>query len=209
MNAETLRTMNPEYKYRLGTDKDQIDFIYGYFGYDILETYLRINPQYGAARADFFRYLLIYRLGGIYLDIKSNCAIPFRDMLRDDDAYILSHWGEWFHSGPEFSSVPGGEYTQWHVIASPGHAFLECVINAVLANIHDYQITDMGVGQKGVLRVTGPVAYTLAIHSILHLHPHRFLEPVDHYLRYDAAGMGTYPLAYARSYKSLRSPVIL
>ena len=41
------------------------------YGESILSCYLRIDPVYGAARADLFRYLLLYRTGGVYLDIKS------------------------------------------------------------------------------------------------------------------------------------------
>lgn len=33
-----------------------------------------------------------------------------------------------------------------------------------------------GVGRLGVLRVTGPIAYTLAITPLLHFHQHRFVD---------------------------------
>ena len=58
---------------------------------------------------------------------------------------------------------PYGEYQQWHIIAAPQHAFLRATISAVMWNIDNYSIEHHGVGKPGVLRTTGPIAYTKAI----------------------------------------------
>ena len=88
-NIDYLRAKNPEYKYVLFDENDRIDFIKKNYNKDILDTYLLINPNYGPARADLFRYLLMYKYGGIYLDIKSSCNTPFSDIIKDDTKYIL------------------------------------------------------------------------------------------------------------------------
>ena len=44
-------------------------FIQENFENNIFKTYEKINPSYGAAKADLFRYCAIYQLGGIYIDI--------------------------------------------------------------------------------------------------------------------------------------------
>ena len=56
-----------------------------FYGADMLSYYERIDPLYGAARADFFRYLLLYAIGGVYLGYKIHrhqksrrCAGPER-----------------------------------------------------------------------------------------------------------------------------------
>lgn len=178
-----LRDMNPDYDYILWSDKDVLDFIYDTYGYGILSAYLRINRLYGAGRADIFRYLCVYKFGGVYLDIKSGTTRPLSSIIRDDDEYLLSHWdnsagtstagfGRW----PEVSQVPGGEYEQWHIIAAQGHPFLERVIDRVLCNIEMYDPGRDGVGKRGVIKVTGPIAYTLAIWDIVADHPHRIIR---------------------------------
>lgn len=182
-NVDALKAMNPEYEYRFYDDADMLEFIRSSYDAGILDSFNRINPRYGAARADLFRYLLIYKCGGIYLDVKSSLLRPLRDVIEPTDRYLLSHWrnavGE-RHAGwgihQELKSINGGEFQQWHIVAAPGHPFLKAVIERVLQNIDDYNPLFQGVGQDAVWRVTGPIAYTLAIASVLQLHPYRIAE---------------------------------
>lgn len=62
------------------------------FGREVHDLYQRIHPSYGAARADLFRYLLIYNEGGYYLDIKRSMVRPLDAVLRSDDRYIVYQW---------------------------------------------------------------------------------------------------------------------
>lgn len=71
-NMENIKTSNAGWSHRLWSDKDIYDFIYDSYGFDVLNSFLHINPRYGAARADLFRYLCIYKYGGVYLDIKAS-----------------------------------------------------------------------------------------------------------------------------------------
>lgn len=43
------------------------------FSPDVLQAYQTIHPEYGPARADFFRYCIMYLKGGVYVDMKSEC----------------------------------------------------------------------------------------------------------------------------------------
>lgn len=182
-NVDNIRNMNKEWTYIYWNAKDRKDFIYEYYGWDILKYYLKINPRYGAARADLFRYLCIYKMGGVYLDLKSSCRVPFNNIIMPDDQYLLSQWrngpGESFEGygvGPEVASVKGGEFQQWHIIAAAGHPFLERVIHSVLSRIHRYTEDFFGVGKLSVLRVTGPYPYTLSISPCLHNYSHRIFD---------------------------------
>src|SRR5438067_2696757 len=67
-NVELIRSQNPDYEWNFYDDKKIVDFISSRYDQRILDLYLKINPNYGAARADLFRYLCIYQLGGVYLD---------------------------------------------------------------------------------------------------------------------------------------------
>ena len=48
-----------------------LDFIKSSYGQREIASYNRINKSYGAARADYFRYLLLYQKGGVWLDAKT------------------------------------------------------------------------------------------------------------------------------------------
>ncbi|MCI5561289.1 MAG: hypothetical protein MR396_07930 [Phocaeicola sp.] len=170
-NIDELCLHNPNWEYHLYDDDDIIEFIQKEYGDQVLSYYQRISREYGAARADFFRYLLMYRCGGVYLDIKSSAILPLDDILMSEDRYILSHWDnepgrryEAFGRFKELSAIlPRGEYQQWHIISVSGHPFLRAVILRVMENIDNYHPWKHGVGLYGTLRTTGPLAYTQAI----------------------------------------------
>lgn len=166
-NIQKISKMNRKWDYCIYFDSDIEHFILSYYSPQILKVYQSINPDYGAARADFFRYLLMYAKGGVYLDIKSSVTRPFDELIALDDRFILSHWEEissGFH--PELKSNSGSEYQQWHIITVKGHPFLRRVIERVIQNIQQYNIFKIGVGKIGVLRLTGPIPYTLAIEEL-------------------------------------------
>ncbi len=147
-NINFLIKNNPGWEYRFYDDNAIERFIKKNYHSTIQDAYNSIDTAYGAARADFFRYLLIYRTGGIYLDIKSSASAPLEQIVFPDDQYILSHWpnqkGEVFedwglHSGVRLISQ-NGEFQNWHVIARPEHPFLRNVISLVLRQIKVYTI---------------------------------------------------------------------
>ena len=170
-NIASLVARNPGWAHNFYDDDDCVDFIKQHYGQEMLNTYFKINPSYGAARSDLFRYLLIYAVGGVYLDIKSSVSTSL-DRLTANTQYILSHWADVpKHMFPAGEELPNGEFQQWHVIASPKHPFLEAVIDRVVKNIHDPANRGL-TGKIGVIRLTGPVPYTQAILPILKNHPH-------------------------------------
>ncbi len=177
-NVNWLKLMNPDWTYKIYDDSDIEHYIKTNFP-ELINTYIKINPVYGAARADFFRYLLIYNEGGVYLDIKSSVTRPFHEIIRSDDLYLLSHW-ENDVGGPHENAGfhpridhPYGEFQQWHIVATKGHPFLKSVIDNVCHNIHIYNPFFNETGAWGVLNATGPIAYTQAIIPIMKLYAHR------------------------------------
>ena len=176
-----LKSLHPGWEYRFYDDKDIAAFIQNNYPDSIWQYFQRIDPRYGAARADLFRYLLLYKAGGVYLDIKSGVTQPLDGNLRSDDQFILSQWDLQATSFPwgqhdELRNIPGGEYQQWFIASAPGHPYLKAVIDTVLGNIDAYDPIIHGTGKYGVLRLTGPIAYTLAIQRVLGTAPHRVAD---------------------------------
>lgn len=182
-NIERIKAMNPGWEYRLYDDEDIVRFIKDNYDARILSCYLRINPAYGAARADLFRYLCIYKYGGVYIDIKSTLHKPLDSVIRPDDRFLISQWknktGEKYKSWGlhyHLQEIAGGEFQQWHIVAAKGHPYLRAVLNKVLQNIETYDPFLHDTGFYTIWATTGPIAYTLAIAPILDLHPHRCLD---------------------------------
>ena len=215
-NINRIRTLNPGWTYMFYDDADCIAFVRDEYGPAILERYLKINKAYGAARADLFRYLLMYRYGGVYLDVKSGAASPLDEVLRDDDRYLLSHWknredtafkGWGVH--PELAAMERGEFQQWFIVAVPGHPFLKSVIEHVLDNIDRYVPGIHRTGAHAVFRVTGPIAYSLAILPLLNKAPWRLVDAEDDvglaYSIFSSVGAQEHKTVFRAHYADLES----
>ena len=173
-----LKQRNPDFEYRFYDDEAIKQYIKTYYGLAYLHDYLTINPIYGAARADFFRYLLMYREGGVYLDIKSSCTVPLKDLIKDK-TYIFAQWPNevnqaFYQAGKrkEIQFSPNGELQQWHIITAAGSPFLKAVIEQMIKNIRQYNAWRFGVSKRGVLRLTGPIMYTQVIYPMLSQYSH-------------------------------------
>lgn len=185
-SVDKIKSLNPTWQHRIYDDADIEDFILDVYGRQILGYFKRINPKYGAAKADLFRYLLLYKYGGAYFDIKSMPTRPIDEILLPGDRYLLGRWRngrgeerEGWGLARDLRHVEGGEFQQWHVVSAPGHPFLKAVIDNVLTNIDRYHPWWHGTGSSAVFRVTGPVAYTLAILPLLDAHRHRIAFDSD------------------------------
>jgi inositol phosphorylceramide mannosyltransferase catalytic subunit len=192
-NINLIRARNPDWSYRLWTRKDIYDFIYDQFGFNFFSLFLKINHEYPVARVDLFKLLLMYRRGGVYLDVKSNCTKPLSEVISDDDQFLLSHWEtdiapsrhDWGRHY-EVRHIEGFEYINWFIAAAPGHPYLEQAIINVCSNILNYDPIIQKRGGIAVLRTTGPIPYSLAIHKLLDQQPHRFIRIDQEGLLYEA-----------------------
>ena len=216
-NMEFLRNTNPGWRHVFYDDDAIVAFINAHYSAEVLATYLRINPVYGAARADLFRYLLMFRVGGVYFDIKSHASQPLDHIMNASDKYVLAHWpnqtGEDFDGWgihTELVGYPRGEFQNWHICAEPGHPFLRNVLAHVMSNIRNYDVDTHGVGQMGVLRTTGPIAYTQAIGPLLPSVPHRLAgNHLDLNMRYSIYGGVTHRDVIKQHYIARQEPVVL
>lgn len=222
-NISKIKKLNPNWEYRFYDDEDIVSFISKNYEPHILEYYNKINPKYGAARADLFRYLLIYKLGGVWLDIKSSINKPLDEVIKKDDVFLLSQWqnkmtepfkGWGLHR--LLLHVPGGEFQQWHIISAKENPLIKAAIEKVLRNIHIYSASTFGVGSNGIFITTGPTVYTLAIEPLLEKYPHRFVDSIrDLDLVYSIYNSHKNPNKvihreiYKTHYNQLREPIIL
>jgi len=170
---EKTRRMNSDWEYKFYDDKDVINYIKKYYGKRELNAYNRLNPKYGPARADFFRYLLLYREGGVYLDCKSTTRIPLNDIIKDDDELLLAHWKS--RQWDKYVKLKKGEFQNWHIMIRPKHPLLLNVINIVIDTINANIGSDAS-GKVNVLFLTGPIPYTLGLKHKLKNYHHRIYD---------------------------------
>lgn len=215
-NVDRLKALNPSWEYRFYDDTDIEQFITSNYPRLVWNYFCRIDNTYGAARADLFRYLLMYKCGGVYLDIKSSLSKPLGETIKPTDCYLLSHWnngtGEQHESWGMYEELVGiaqGEYQQWHIACAPGHPFLKAVIEAVLANIDKYNPALHGVGKYGVLRVTGPIAYTIAINRLLPKQRFRIVDcRAELGFEYSIYKSTDHQRTFTTHYSALKIPII-
>lgn len=117
----TIKNMNPEYNYHFYTDRDCRNYIQQHYPADYLKAYDMIIP--GAYKADVFRYLLLYREGGIYMDCKSSTMVALRDFIPRNATFAV------------FRDRPQGALLNSFMAVTPGHPIVKRVIDLTIANI--------------------------------------------------------------------------
>ena len=170
-----LRNRNPNWEYRFYDEPLILEYLHKNYNDEILKLYLSINESYSAARSDFFRYLLMYKEGGVYLDLKSSCSVHFDSILHEEDEFIICGWEnetgqkyEGYGKNQHLKYLKYGEYQQWNIIAQRESPYLKAVIEEVSFRIQHYSPIKYHVGRKGVLNTTGPVPYSIAVERLIH-----------------------------------------
>lgn len=174
---ENTRKCLPEYQYILWTEDRILSFLEEKYSKRILDAFLSIDNNYIPAKADFFRYLVIYYYGGVYLDIKSSFNKNVSHFIENyGNKLIVSHWYDYpfgvlpFHHLNNFynshlTKNNYGEFQNFYIISPPGNPILKKCIEKVVSNIeygsiHNNLYND---GKKSVLLLSGPIMYSNVI----------------------------------------------
>lgn len=141
-----IKELNPEYNHKIYTD-DEIDkFVNENFQGEIADAYNKLNHI--VAKVDFWRYLILYKYGGVYLDMDSSILVSLDSFIRDvDDAIITAE------KNPEF-------YVQWGLIFNKNHPVLKKTIEFIIENINNKY------GLDDIAKMTGPWIYSKAINAV-------------------------------------------
>ncbi|MXV44686.1 hypothetical protein GS501_06470 [Saccharibacter sp. 17.LH.SD] len=166
-NRQKITAINPNYNFYFWSEggKHSVrEFILNTYGEEILKYYDSINKEYPSARADLFRLLCIYALGGVYFDLKTTCSYPLDQVIRPDDKYLVSFWYYGMQTHEEVQHITYGEYENYCIICAAGHPIIRHAIQQALCNIRVYDEEIGGVGFYGTLRLAGPLMYSMIIY---------------------------------------------
>ena len=110
---------NPEYEYRFFDNNDIYEFIKKEFP-QYLRAYRKI--KHGAVKADFWRYLIIYKYGGVYADIDSKCINSLRTWVNSRSLWVT-------HLGLT------RDVCQWLIISTPENPIIKRAVEKSYENI--------------------------------------------------------------------------
>lgn len=95
IHATQKQALDDDVEYKMWHLSDAIQFIETHYPY--LTHFFKTNMRFNIVKCDFFRYLLIYHFGGVYLDLDFALVQPIAHFLRlHNYTIILSE--EWFNS---------------------------------------------------------------------------------------------------------------
>lgn len=151
--------LNPEYHYYFYDDQMCRKFLQDNYPTRVLKCYDALKS--GAFKADLFRYCLLYKKGGIYIDCSHECKTPLREMIKPNDKFIsckdisVPSWiGKHFHLSPE------GVFNAF-ICCTPGHPFMKKAIDMCINNIMKRSKTE------NVFAITGPNLLGQAINLVV------------------------------------------
>jgi len=117
-----LQLIYPNYPYKLFSDYEMKQFIRQYYDSNIISQYDNIIPS--AFKSDFFRYLFLYKMGGLYMDMTLQAC-------EDVIMYIRDRYGD-----VDFvSATDNGHKTRlWNAFmyVKAGHPFMRYCIDKIM-----------------------------------------------------------------------------
>ena len=143
---DTFKKLNPDYNYYLYDDNEIDNFVNKYFPGEIADNYNKLNII--VAKVDFWRYLVLYKYGGVYLDMDSTINLSLNKLLQNNDKALIT-----YENNSHF-------YVQWALIYSKGHPILKRTIELICNNIKNNSFPN------NIHKMTGPTVYSKAINQI-------------------------------------------
>ena len=153
--VNTWKQFNPDYEYHFYDKNDRELFIKNNFSKQIYEAYCRIIP--GAYKADLWRYCVLYKYGGVYIDLDTIC-------MNNIDKFLF-HQLEFISAVDINRDIMEGTHNIFNTfIASvPNFKILENCINIIV-----YQVEN-NIIPNSKLNFSGPGVLGRALNVYLNL----------------------------------------
>lgn len=89
-NIDAVLQMNPDFDYYLFSDETCATYINYNFPREVLDAFNTLKP--GAYKSDLWRYCILYKDGGVYLDIKYRTIEPLRNIIyRTPELFVKDY----------------------------------------------------------------------------------------------------------------------
>jgi hypothetical protein len=167
----TWAEMNPNWKVVNHDDADCLRLVENNY-----PSYLQLFNSFpkNVERADFFRYLVLYHYGGVYVDIDVECVVPLDQWLGSDVRLVIGVENEFSDIGTAMiRSYPRRrQYQQWAIMSSKGHPLFDLVLRRIEQYFQSESAAKIGsvkldLSNRATLERTGPALWTDVVSSYL------------------------------------------
>jgi mannosyltransferase OCH1-like enzyme len=177
-----IRELNKNCNYGLFDDNNIIHFITNKFP-EYLNTFLKF--QYKIQQIDFFRYLVIYYYGGVYLDIDMEMTLPFDDLDLHKCVFPIEYKNSFYNGNDNNNSENNIGLIGNYAFYSPRlHPFIKHIIDNIVepkisqADIDNYIANHPDSKEEAyVYYTTGPDLVTRCYYSYENKNEIILLEP--------------------------------
>jgi alpha 1,6-mannosyltransferase len=155
--------LNPTYSYLFYNDLQAKEFVHKHMSSEIIHAYDKLPMT--VLKSDYFRYIAIYILGGIYSDLDTQCLRPI-DKWTDNYTNVSFIVGVEAEGSPEkYGTARQLQLCQWTFASVPKHPILERMIHKIKEQTKI--LHNSSLNQQTVFNWTGPGIWTDVIFDYL------------------------------------------
>jgi len=150
--GETWKAHHPTWKYEFWDEKRTNNFIREFYP-QYVDTYLSF--QYNMQRLDAIRYLILYRIGGMYIDFDTECMKPHDELFAGKTCC--------FSMEPEKHRLQFNKSVYFNnalMAAVPKHPFVKKIIETVFSYVPKKEKLSVEQRFMEIMSTTGPLALT-------------------------------------------------
>lgn len=163
------KNLNLDYQHKFYDDEEIANYIKNFkcdeFNFDNNKLQTAFNKiKSGAGKADIFRYLVMYNVGGVYADVDTVCLQSITQYINPQDCTFIS--GNDYHRSIH----------QWLFMCTPKHPFMKetlentirCVISETpIPVFKNPTINEFDYRRNNVERYTGPFVMDYSIKKLM------------------------------------------
>ena len=167
---DELIEMNPEFDHYLYSDDSSAKFIEENFDKEVVDAFHTLKP--GAYKSDLWRYCILYKIGGVYLDIKFITLKPLLQIVKEHPIMFVND----ILDNCKNSVLRRGLYNAF-IISPPNNEVFKYCIAEIVKNCN------LRLYKSNTLHVSGPCL----LREIVEKHMRNYKPP---YMNYDNKASG-------------------
>ena len=148
-NHRHNRRLASEFEYRYVSTEDRLRYFEEHADKELLAAYRKLTD--GAAQADLWRCFVLYREGGVYMDIDATLTRNLACSLAGRKELLITNYGE---------------FTNFFLATYPENPLFAEFLHAIVENIQHYD----HVRHDSVFATTGPQALSRVLNSHPEIH---------------------------------------
>ena len=166
---------SPSFVFRVHDDAAVSDFFLSTpLPHNVSAAFHALNPDFGAARSDLWRYSVLWKFGGVYLDLDVKVRSHIDRLIHPSDPAVLVH--EYPLTEP-YRNPKEPHYDQWFLAFEPHHPYLEHALRKISDSILRHagectpkcsKLSAASCSKQRVMWLTGPDAFSAAVNEAKH-----------------------------------------